>query len=114
MDESEQTMRRYLLGELSEGEQSALEAKYFADPEVFNQMLETESELVDGYVRGHLTRETRAQFEQSYGAHPARSERGAVAAAMATVIDQVEESMPGSEPSPRPASWWQKLLASLG
>jgi hypothetical protein len=38
MDESEQMMTRYLLGELSESEQSALEEKYFIDPQVFKQV----------------------------------------------------------------------------
>ena len=48
-------MRRYLLGELSESEQSDLEEKYFTDPQVFNQVLKTERELVDAYVRGQLS-----------------------------------------------------------
>lgn len=107
-------MRRYLLGELSEPEQSALEEKYFADPEVFNQILKAESELVDGYVRDNLPMETRAQFEQSYMVHPARNERVKFAAALATRLGQVEVSEPVSEPSPVPVSWWQRLLASLG
>jgi hypothetical protein len=114
MDESEQTMRRYLLGELSEPEQSALEEKYFADPAVFNQILKTESELVDGYVRDHLSKETRAQFEQSYMVHPARRERVNFAVALATRLDQIEVAGPVSDSSPLPASWWQRLLASLG
>jgi anti-sigma factor RsiW len=112
MDESEQTMRRYLLGELSEPQQSALEEKYFADPEVFNQILKAESELVDGYVRDNLPMETRAQFEQSYMVHPSRNERVKFAAALANRLGQVEVSEPVSEPSP--VSWWQRLLDSLG
>ncbi len=114
MDESEQMMRRYLLGELSESEQSALEEKYFTDPQLFNQILKTESELVDGYVRDQLSNEARVRFEQSYMAHPARSERVRFAAALATRIDQLDESVSRSEQPPLSVSWWQRLLASLG
>lgn len=106
-------MMRYLLGELSEPEQSALEERYFADPQIFNEVLETESELVDGYVRGQLANEVRERFEQSYMAHPARSERVKFAAALATRLDQTEEPVTSSEQLTLPVSWWQRLLASL-
>lgn len=113
MDELEQTMKRYLLGELSESEQSALEEQYFTDPQVFNQVLKVESELVDGYARGQLANEVRERFEQSYMAHPARSERAKFAAALATRLNQIEASVTRVEQPTLPSSWWQKLLTSL-
>lgn len=114
MNELEQTMTRYLLGELSDPEQSALEERYFTDPQVFNQVLKAESELVDGYVRGHLSSDVRARFEQSYMAHPARSERAKFAAALATRLDQTNQPLTRREQATLPVSWWQRLLASLG
>ncbi|HYO92511.1 MAG TPA: hypothetical protein VEQ40_12780, partial [Pyrinomonadaceae bacterium] len=113
MDESEQTMTRYLLGELSEQERLALEEGYFTDPKVFNQVLKTESELIDAYVRGHLSDELREQFEQSYMAHPARSERVKFAAALATRFGQTDESVTRVEQPTTPVSLWQRLLAAL-
>ena len=113
MDESEQTMTRYLLGELSESERSALEEKYFTDPQVFDQILKTESGLVDGYVRGQLSNEARERFEQSYMAHPARSERVRFAAALATRLDHIEAPVTSREQQTLPLSWWQRLVASL-
>jgi type II secretory pathway pseudopilin PulG len=112
MSESEQTIRRYLLGELPETEQSALEEKYFTDPQIFNEVLETESELVDDYVRGQLASEVRERFEQSYMAHPARSERVKFAAALATRLDQKKEPVT-REQLTLAVSWWQRLLALL-
>ncbi len=106
-------MRRYLLGELSESEQASLEEKYFTDPQFFNQILKTESELVDGYVRGQLSNGVRQRFEQSYAVHPARSERVKFAAALATRLDQIKESVSGAGQPTLPISWWQRLLASL-
>jgi hypothetical protein len=113
MSESEQTIRRYLLGELSESEQSALEERYFTDPQIFNEVLKTESELVDGYVRGQLANEVRERFEQSYMAHPARSERVKFAAALTTRLDKKKEPVT-AEQLTSAVSWWQRLLAFLG
>jgi hypothetical protein len=111
MNELEPTMTRYLLGELSESEQSAFEARYFADPQVFNDVLKTESELVDSYVRGQLSGDLRERFERSYMDHPALIERVKFAAALTTRIDQGEESVTrGGEPKLQ-VSWWQNLLA---
>ena len=75
MDELDKTMTRYLLGELSEQEQAALEKRYFADREVFNQLLQVEGELVDDHARGQLSTEMRQRFERSYLTHPSRRER---------------------------------------
>ena len=113
MDKLERTMRRYLLGELSESEQSALEEKYFTDPQIFNEILEIESELVDGYVRGQLANDVRERFEQSYMANPARSERVKFAAALAARLDQTRQPVTSRGRATLPGSWWQSLLASL-
>ena len=60
-------MKRYLLGELDESEQKALEEEYFTDSQLFDKMTQVESDLVDDYVRGRLPAETRKQFEQTHG-----------------------------------------------
>lgn len=112
MDESEQTIRRYLLGELSEAERSALEEKYFTDSRVFEQVLKAESELVDTYVRNQLSTEARERFEQSYLAHPSRSERVKFAAALATRLDSLDNAVTLKEQRTF-IPWWQRLLASL-
>jgi anti-sigma factor RsiW len=91
MNESQQIMR-YLLGELSESERASLEEKYFTDPQVFDQVLKAESELVDDYVRSHLSLPSRERFERSYLAHPGRRERVKFAAALAARIDNIEPS----------------------
>ena len=113
MNELEPTIRRYLLGELSESEQSALEERYFTDPQIFNEVLKTESELVDGFVRGQLSNEVRERFEQSYLDHPARSERVKFAAALATTLDQTKQPVTSREQLTLPVSWWQSLIASF-
>lgn len=112
MDELEQTMRRYLLGELSDEEQTALEEKYFTDPHVFERMLRSESELVDEYVRGRLSNEARERFEQFYMTRPALNERVKFAGALAARLDKVEET--GAQQSPSTVSNWRRFLMALG
>jgi hypothetical protein len=109
MDESKEIMTRYLLGELSETEQSALEERYFTDPEVFNQVLKIESELVDGYARDELSKELRARFERSYMAHPSRIARVEFAEALTNRIDQNNDVAINIKPN----AWWRSLLDSL-
>ena len=62
----EQLLTRYLLGELPEEERSGLEAEYFADPELFARLLAAEDDLIDAYVRGALSTEARARFEERF------------------------------------------------
>lgn len=114
MDELKQITTRYLLGELSEQEQAALEQRYLSDPQVFNQVLQVESELVDAYARGQLSTEMRERFENSYLKHPARRERVEFARALTTRIDERQASVTRAERSAVHISWKQRLLAIFG
>lgn len=109
MEKLDQTISRYLLGEMTDAEQAALEARYFSDHQLFDQMVETENDLADRYARGQLPAETRRLFEQHYLIHPERRERAKFARALAAKLDRVEAA--GS--SIRRQSWWGRLLVSL-
>src|ERR1051325_1426072 len=50
----DELMARYLLGSLTEQEQSAIEERFFADNEFFERMLEVEEDLIDEYLRDEL------------------------------------------------------------
>ena len=110
MNELDQNMTRYLLGQLSEQEQAALEEKYFRDPQVFNEVLRVESELVDAYARGQLSTEMRKRFEDYYLKHPARRTRAEFARALTTKIDERQAPVKSASP----VSWWQRLFAAIG
>src|SRR5215471_15947298 len=99
MDELDQLTTRYLLGELSEEEQAALEQRYFRDRHVFNEVLQVESKLVDAYARGQLSTEMREQFERSYLKHPSRRNRVEFARALTTRIDEREASVTRTQQS---------------
>lgn len=67
---SENSMTQYLLGELPEDEQQALEERFFEDSELFAQLMEVENELIDSYVSGELTPHTRQKLEKTLLASP--------------------------------------------
>ena len=56
-------LTRYLLGEMSEAEQTELEVRYFADPQLFAELCAWRSNLFDEYVSGGLSPSMRIRFE---------------------------------------------------
>jgi cell division protein FtsL len=111
MNESQKTLARYLLGELTEAEQAALEQEYFADPRLFDQVVEAENELVDKYARGQLSSQQQQRFEEHFLAHPKRRERATFAQALTARVDVPNQIAVAS--SSQLDSWWSRLLASL-
>jgi hypothetical protein len=88
IDQRENLIRRYLLGELAEADQAALEQELLIDQGKFDQVWAIENELVDSYVRGEMSRADREQFEGHYLASPLHRERVAIAESFLTNIDQ--------------------------
>ncbi|MGH9937210.1 MAG: hypothetical protein ACREAM_13270 [Blastocatellia bacterium] len=105
-DARENLIHRYLLGDLPESEQSALEERYFADSETFEQIWESENRLVDNYVRGRLSAADRAGFEERYLASPVHRQRVAVARNLFAVADESAQSHKAPEIRP---SFLQRL-----
>lgn len=104
-------VRRYLLGDLPEAEQLALEQEYFADNEKFEQVWDSENELVDGYVRDQLTRRERELFERNYLTIPRHQQKVATARSLVQAADEtIAEETTVIEPQPKP-SWWSNFLA---
>ena len=99
--QSENMIRRYLLGELAEVDQAALEQELLIDRGKFEQVWAVENELVDSYVRGEMSRADRKRFESHYLASPLHRERVAIAESFLTNIDQADgETVGVSEKQP--------------
>jgi len=88
IDQRENLIRRYLLGELAEADQAALEQELLLDRGKFDQVWAVENELIDSYVRGEMSRADRERFEGHYLASPLHRERVAIAESFLTDIDQ--------------------------
>jgi uncharacterized coiled-coil protein SlyX len=111
MTNQEQIIQRYLLGEMSEAEQEALEQKYFDDTTLFDQMVQVENELVDKYARGWLPPPVRERFEQYYLAQPERRESADFAIALDAKLNQITEVT--GAPVIRIESRWSRLRYSM-
>src|SRR5262245_61748791 len=110
--EQYERMTRYLLGDLLETEQMAVEQEYFADPEKFEEVWAAENDLVDRYVRGRLSRGERDLFERNYLQSPKHRERVALARKLLEAADrQALES--GPAPSRAPNRLTETLSAIL-
>src|SRR5215467_7153157 len=101
-DRSENLVRRYLLGELAEADQSALEQELLIDRGKFDRVWAVENELIDSYVRGEMAHADRKRFEGHYLASPLHRERVAIAESFLTNIDlaPVETAIEVSEKGP--------------
>jgi hypothetical protein len=100
----------YLLGDLPEQEQTAFEREFFADPAVFEQLVQTETALVDDYVRQRLSPRLKKRFEEYYLAHPRQRERANFADALATKIDEIHGTSSARQDD-RPRLAWRDVLS---
>ena len=103
----------YLLGDLPEEEQLALERDYFTNPEMFERVWEIENELVDRYVRGRLNPDETRLFEQNYMASPVHRERVKFAKCLLDTVDLGAEKSQTIRGAVSPISWWATFLVSL-
>jgi hypothetical protein len=85
-------LTRYLLGELTEAGQAALERELLIDRGKFDRVWAVESELIDSYVRGEMSRPDHERFEGHYLASPLHRERVAIAESFLADIDQAERA----------------------
>jgi FtsZ-binding cell division protein ZapB len=113
MDQRENLIRRYLLGELTGADQTAFEQELLRDRGKFDRVWAVENEMVDSYVRGEMSRADRKRFEAHYLASPLHRERVAIAEAFLTIIDEVPgETVEVREKEPG-VPWLRRFLNSL-
>src|SRR5215831_1296816 len=68
-------LTRYLLGEMSEAEQTQLEVRYFANAQLFAELCACRNDLIDNYVSGALSGAMRERFEAAIEKSWAMNER---------------------------------------
>jgi len=97
----------YLIGALPEQEADRLDRLSVEDDEFAARLTAVENDLVDAYVRGELSEETRARFRSHYLASPMRREKLRVAELLVAVADRPVASgtSVAVRDSPRPWHW---------
>lgn len=112
----ETNIDRYLLGDLPDAEQLAIEQLYFADAEMFELVWAAENELVDRYVRGRLPPRESALFERNYLQSPKHRARVAAAREMLRGMERRAQPESMRETKARATSglsWFAGRLAHL-
>ena len=107
-NEDQELICRYLLGELSEQQQTELEARYFADDELFEQLLVVEDELIVRYARGEFSERERASLEGYFLRSRPRRKRLMFVQALMKYLASLSEDV-----SRHRASWWDELKSLL-
>jgi len=71
----EESARRYLLGQLSEPEQIAIDDRLLLDDAYFQRLEMIEDELIDDYISGTLSESDRQAFSSHFLAAPERRKK---------------------------------------
>ena len=112
-DIQEGLVYRYLLSDLPEAEQLALEDAFLTDSEAFERVWEIENRLVDGYVRRRLTAREGEFFERNYLASPVHRARVELARRLVEAADSGAARGAARSGSEGSISWWSSFVASL-
>jgi len=112
-DGNERVIRRYLLGELPEEEQTQLEEQYFADDNLYLELQTIERDLIDSYVRGKLSSADLKRFESHFLLSPQRHQRVEFARAFTESISDTQLIPAPTTATKKSLSWWRSLLQPL-
>jgi hypothetical protein len=75
-------VKKYLLGDLDEGEQERIELRLLTDKEFIEEVSITQTDLVDEYVSGNLSARERQSFEKHFLSTPKRFQKLRIARAL--------------------------------
>jgi anti-sigma factor RsiW len=108
--DSEDLIERYLLGELSIEERTALENECLTDKAKYDQVCRIEDDLLYRYARGSLAPADRERVERQYLTNPWRRRHLEFAKALAQVIDG-ELATKSAAKRITGVSWMSQLVA---
>ena len=108
------SLRRYLLGELSEQEREQVEQRLMTDDDLYQQLMVAEDELIDEYISGALPDQDREKFGRTFLRVPElRQDVRFTAALRRHALKTVPQPAPrGSHSPPRfsPFDWLRKFF----
>jgi CHAT domain-containing protein len=106
VQEDQDQLRKYLLGQLSEEEEERVELRLLADADYSEEFGIVENELVDRYAEGSLSAEEREQFEAYFLRAPERREKLAFASALRRAA---RERVPAAAASRKSITRWSSF-----
>jgi type II secretory pathway component PulM len=113
---NDELMLKYLLGELSEEEQSKFEEEFLTNDQAYEQLVVLEDELVYEYLQGELTPAQRERFAQRFLNSPEGRQKAVFAQLLTDKA--AEYAPPGrsrqtSEIFSVARSWWHSLQSLI-
>lgn len=103
-------IRRYLLGDLPEADEAALEAAYFGDSTLLARVELVEHDLADEYVAGRMPSPDRAKFEHRLLGSEEGREDAAIARALR--VAKAKEPQAGSAADSNAFPTWLRWAAA--
>lgn len=110
---NENLIARYLLGELSEEQQIAIEDRAFADKNYLASITAVENDLIDEYARNELSGAERQRFEKQFLASADRRKRVEFARALAGVMEEEAVSKKITVRESQSWSWRDAIYAFI-
>ena len=107
----DKTLTGYLLGELSETQQTRVEEQLFSDHECYDRLQALKAELTDQYVRGTLGPEQEAVFARRFLATEIGRDDALFARALGGVLGERKEPRNPAAHEQSAVSWWPSLGA---
>jgi CHAT domain-containing protein len=111
--EVQERIRRYLLGQLTDGAREEIEQDLLANGELFEELLVVEDELIDEYLAGKLGPDERSSFERHFLATAERHEKLKFGRAFDRYLSSQARPVTVREPklSRTPWAWTQAFLS---
>lgn len=100
----EDLMTRYLLGELTEEEQSKVEEAFLSDNSYFEQLCSVEDALIDDYVQGSLTDDEREKVQGLLRSSPRQAREVYFVRDLIKDISPTADDLRPAQPPARPKS----------
>jgi hypothetical protein len=93
---SHEEIKNYLLGQVSEQEESEVEMRLLADPEFYDELSIVEDELIDQYLGNTLSDTERQSFQSHFVSSPERHQKVRFARALKkyVAVNAEEEASP--------------------
>jgi anti-sigma-K factor RskA len=97
------SVRQYLLGQLSEDEKQEIEKRLMVEDDFFEEIETSEGQLADDYVAGNLSEPDRQRFDEHYLVTPERQQD----VQFARVLKRYVEAHPVQKGPRAYQAWWR-------
>lgn len=104
------TIREYLLGRLPDSQREAFERRLISDDTAVEELLVSEDELIDSYLKGELDAAQKGLFESIFLATSERQDKLRFGRAFMNYVSTQTAEKSIAQIGPGAPRWWTQLL----